>query len=219
MKKTWSVKVFCSKLPQIITTIQLQELPGSAAGDRCFDRCRLWLLPRQKCDKESVGQTGGQTKRQKERKRETDRETERQTDRQTDRRTDRRTDRITDTTSYYVTVICSCNVALQVISLLFDEWRICLAVRLWTPSDQLVPRFRLFHSHRCYLTSAVKMSPLSTSVTLLQTARQSISAWFQHLKGTVNGITVSMVPHSVLACRSFYFKTWIALKAILTFYK
>ena len=64
--------------------------------------------------------------------------------------------------------VWSCNVALWVeacdISLLFDEWQIYLAVRLWTPSD------RLFHSHICRLASAValrqfragaKPSPLS----------------------------------------------------------
>ena len=41
-------------------------------------------------------------------------------------------------------------VALRDIALYFDEWRICLVVRLWTPSDQHAPapRFRLIHSHR-----------------------------------------------------------------------
>ena len=37
------------------------------------------------------------------------------------------------------------------ISLLFDEWRICLVVRLWTTSDRHAPDplLWLFHSHRC----------------------------------------------------------------------
>ena len=73
----------------------------------------LWLRSWQKCDKESVGQTGWQTifyvwlkyfliwiaK---------------------------------DITSYITVALCG-------ISPLFDEWRIRLAVRLWTPSDQHPP--------------------------------------------------------------------------------
>ena len=45
------------------------------------------------------------------------------------------------------------------ISLLFDEWRTYLAVRLWTQFDRdtLDPQFRLFHSRRCHLASVVAL--------------------------------------------------------------
>ena len=65
-----------------------------------------------------------------------------------------------DTPSYLSTVILSCKVALWVevwdISLLFDEWRVCLIVSLWTPSDwhNPDPCLQLFHLHKPRLASA-----------------------------------------------------------------
>ena len=68
-----------------------------------------------------------------------------------------RTDRLTDTSTLVlnffffsscklqktlpvtITVVWSCDTALGVLSLLFDEWRICLTVRLWAPSDRHAP--------------------------------------------------------------------------------
>ena len=81
-----------------------------------------------------------------------------------------------DTTSYHVTVVWSCNVALCFevcsISLLFDEWRICLVIRLWTPSDRLspVPHCLLFpftqivSAYDSHIKRAVWMGLLSTGV-------------------------------------------------------
>ena len=78
-----------------------------------------------------------------------------------------RTDRMTDTfppitadflSSYKLPetlpVVWSCHVALA--SFVYDEWRICLACRLWAPSDWHTPdpRLQLFHSHRHQLASA-----------------------------------------------------------------
>ena len=41
-----------------------------------------------------------------------------------------------DTTSYNITVVrfCNCSWCIEVWDSLFDDWKICLAVRLWTPS-------------------------------------------------------------------------------------
>lgn len=60
-------------------------------------------------------------------------------------------------------ITLSCNVALRVevwdIPLLFDEWRIYLAVRLCTLLDRHKPVLccQLFHSHRCCLASAAAL--------------------------------------------------------------
>ena len=68
-----------------------------------------------------------------------------------------------ETTSDHVTVVWSCNVAWWVevwdSSPLFEEWRICLAVRLWTPSDRRTTdlHLRLFHSHRHHIASAAAL--------------------------------------------------------------
>ena len=55
------------------------------------------------------------------------------------------------------------------ISLLFDEWWICLVVRLWTPSTRLtpVPRCWLFHSHRRHLPCVQRWNKLSLHSALL----------------------------------------------------
>ena len=112
-----------------------------------------------------------------------------------------RTDGMTDTfpqinsvfifyhASYHITVVWSCNLALWIevsdASLLSNEWRICLVVRLWTSSDQHSPvqRCQLTLSHRRQFVSlaALLLLPLadhSASVTFTQTVRQNSDAGF-----------------------------------------
>ena len=86
---------------------------------------------------------------------------------------------------------------------LVDYWRICLVVRLRTPSDRYtpVPCSQLIHSHRCHLFSAVALIlppeadqsrnrtvPPLRSVT--STQRRSSGAWFPSWKGSVTGAFV-----------------------------
>ena len=109
-----------------------------------------------------------------------------------------------DTTSCYVSVVRSYNVALWDISLNLAEWRICLIITLWTPSDRpaSAPHRRLIHSHRYgsplphlwfYLwrriRAAAKILPLAASETFTQRRMQRIGAGSPHSKGSVNGAT------------------------------
>ena len=61
--------------------------------------------------------------------------------------------------THQVTVVWSCTFDLWVISLWFDEWRICFVVRLWAPSDRHTPypRLQVIHSHRCQLASTASL--------------------------------------------------------------
>ena len=86
-----------------------------------------------------------------------------------------------DTTSYHVTAVWSLNIAWWDISLYFVEWRTCLVVTLWTPSDQCcasdTTRRCIRGAAKCHPSPHLKVSHRGGCVELVQDPRTQRAMW------------------------------------------